>query len=102
MHPNYDGVASYYDVAILETAHVNFTRAISPVCLPEKSSDDIHKYDNDHVQLTGWGQKDLHSPVSKQLKRVALKIHPSRFVFIQANVLSVGEFFKQKLKGSWA
>ena len=83
IHPNYNGVASYYDVAILETATVTFSTAISPVCLPEISSEDIHKYDNYHVQLTGWGQKDLHTAVSKQLKRVALKIHTSRSVFIQ-------------------
>ncbi len=83
MHPNYDGVASYYDVAILKTAHVNFSRAISPVCLPNKTSVVMDKYENYHVQLIGWGQKDLHTPVSDQLKRVALKIHPSRSVFIQ-------------------
>ena len=80
IHPNYDGVASYYDVAILETASVTFSTAISPVCLPENPSNDIHKYDNDHVQLTGWGQKDLHTTVSKQLKRVALKIHTLRYI----------------------
>jgi len=87
VHPNYDGVSSYYDVAILETAHVNFSRAISPVCLPEKSSDDIHKYDNYQVQLIGWGQKDLQTAVSNQLQRVALKIYTSRSVYIQANML---------------
>jgi hypothetical protein len=80
IHPRYDAVASYYDVAILVTAPVPFSKAISPVCLPEIASNDIHKYDNDYVELTGWGQKDLHSAVSRKLKRVALRINTSRFV----------------------
>ncbi len=80
IHPSYDGVASYYDVAILVTAPVPFSKAISPVCLPEIASDDIHKYDNYYVELTGWGQKDLHTAVSNKLKRVALRINTSRFV----------------------
>ncbi len=80
IHPNYDGVTSYYDVAILETASLVFSTAIRPVCLPEIPSEDIHKYDNDYVELIGWGQKYLHGPVSNQLKKVALKIHTLRFV----------------------
>ncbi len=34
LHPDYDGVSAYYDVAVLETLPVNFSRAISPICLP--------------------------------------------------------------------
>ncbi len=83
IHPNYDGKASYYDVAILETSSVTLSAAISPVCLPEKANED-NKYDNYYVELTGWGQNNLHSNVSNQLRRVALKIHPLRFVFILA------------------
>jgi len=34
LHPDYDGVTAYYDVAVLETLPVNFSRAIMPICLP--------------------------------------------------------------------
>ncbi len=78
IHPKYNKVTSYYDIAILETSPITFSKFISPVCLPEAPSDDIHKYDNDFVELIGWGQKDLLSKTSHKLKRVSLKIHPLR------------------------
>ncbi len=78
MHPNYDGKASYYDVAILETAPVTFSKSISPICLPDSPNNDVHKYDNNFVELTGWGQTDLHSKASKNIKRVSLKVYPIR------------------------
>jgi hypothetical protein len=78
IHPKYDEISSYYDVAILETSPVTISKFISPICLPEMPSDDIHKYDNDFVELTGWGQADLLSKTSDKLKRVSLKIHPLR------------------------
>ncbi len=78
VHPNYDTVRSYYDVAIFETASVEFSERIRPICLPGIPSNDIHKYDNDHVELTGWGKKNLHSDVSEKLKRVSLKIFSLR------------------------
>jgi hypothetical protein len=34
IHPNYDGVAAYFDIALIETATVDFTKFISPICLP--------------------------------------------------------------------
>ena len=34
IHPDYDGVTSYYDVAVLETLPVIFSRGINSVCLP--------------------------------------------------------------------
>jgi hypothetical protein len=34
IHPNYDGVAAYFDIALIETATVEFTKFISPICLP--------------------------------------------------------------------
>ena len=78
VHPKYDEVSSYYDVAILETSPVTFSKFISPVCLPETPSDNIDKYDNYSVELIGWGQTDLHSKTSDKLKRVSLKIYPLR------------------------
>ncbi len=78
VHPNYDRVRSYYDVAIFETELIEFSQLIGPICLPGIASNDIHKYDNDQVELTGWGKKNLHSDVSEKLKRVSLKIFPLR------------------------
>ena len=78
VHKNYDTVRSYYDVAIFETETVQFSKLVGPICLPGIASDDIHKYDNDQVELTGWGKKNLLSDVSDKLKRVSLKIFPAR------------------------
>ena len=33
-HPQYNGVAAYYDVAVIETETVTFSYAIQPICLP--------------------------------------------------------------------
>ncbi len=78
LHPNYTGDASYYDVAILETPALNFSRSISPICLPETSNENILKYENYYADLIGWGQEDLHGVTSNNLKRVTLKIYPLR------------------------
>jgi len=77
-HPEYDDETAYFDVAILETEKVNFSRAIRPICLPDSPSDDANKYQNDQVELIGWGQYHLHSEISDKLKRVSLKIFPMR------------------------
>ena len=34
IHADYDRETVYYDVAVLETKPLNFSRAIQPVCLP--------------------------------------------------------------------
>ncbi len=34
LHPNYDGVAAYFDIAVIETSIVDFSPFISPICLP--------------------------------------------------------------------
>ena len=49
-----------------------------PVCLPLVPSKEVRKYDNNFVELTGWGKKDFHGRVSTKLKRVSVKIFPQR------------------------
>jgi hypothetical protein len=34
LHPRYDGKTAYFDIAVVETGTVGFTKFISPVCLP--------------------------------------------------------------------
>jgi hypothetical protein len=34
LHPNYNGKTAYFDIAVVETAIVTFSKFISPVCLP--------------------------------------------------------------------
>ncbi len=34
VHPDYDHESAYFDVAILVTERIRFTRGIRPVCLP--------------------------------------------------------------------
>ncbi len=78
IHPMYRNGTSYFDVAVLTTDKIPISEFISPVCLPDSASDDIHKYDNDHVELTGWGQNTLNGKISVKLKRVSLKVYPLR------------------------
>jgi hypothetical protein len=77
IHPGYDGVASYFDIAILETEEITFSRAIRPVCLSMLSYD-IRKYDNDQVELVGWGSATTTGNVSNRLKRVSVKVFPQK------------------------
>ena len=76
IHKNYTNGIAYFDVAVLTTRKIPFSEFISPVCLPESASDVIDKYDNDYVDLTGWGQNNLNEKVSDRLKRVSLKVYP--------------------------
>jgi len=46
--------------------------------LPVLPSKKTRKYDNNYAELTGWGKKDLNGIVSPKLKRVSLKIFPTR------------------------
>ena len=75
VHPNYDGIKSYFDVAILETEEITFSRAISPVCLPNTISNDIHAYDNDQAELIGWGSSTTTGIASSRLQRVVVKVY---------------------------
>ena len=34
IHPNYNGISSYFDIAIVETANVTLSYFVSPICLP--------------------------------------------------------------------
>ncbi len=34
VHPNYDGITAYFDIAVVETNIVTFSNYIHPVCLP--------------------------------------------------------------------
>jgi len=52
------------------------------VCIPSAPSADIHKYDNDFVELIGWGKKGTSGNVSKRLKRISVKIFPQKYNFV--------------------
>lgn len=86
VHPDFDGLTSYYDVALVQTDILMFSKSISPICLPNWSSDDVNKYDNYHVELTGWGKTRLSGRVSDKLRRVSLRIYPSRWE-IKSNLM---------------
>jgi len=78
VHPDFDTVSAYYDVALLLTKKVTFSRFIRPICLPDFSSDDIHKYDDKHVELIGWGKNRTYGKISEKLQRVSLRIYSIR------------------------
>jgi hypothetical protein len=33
-HPQYNGITAYFDIAVIETDDVTFSKGVSPVCLP--------------------------------------------------------------------
>ena len=74
VHPKFDGEASYFDVAILETEEITFSRAVRPVCLPNKINNNIHKYDDDQAELIGWGSSQVTGNTANELKRVSVKV----------------------------
>ncbi len=78
VHPKYDGVSAYFDIAVLKTNEISISRAINPVCLPEGISLDVKKYDNDLAELIGWGSSQADGKVSDVLKRVNVKIFSQR------------------------
>jgi len=78
IHQDFKEGVSYYDIAILVTESITFSRWIGPICLPDSPSDDNDKYKNDYVELTGWGASYSGGSVSNSLKRVVLKIFPLR------------------------
>jgi len=79
VHPQYNYKNSYFDIAIITTDNIDFTINIQPICLPEYSSTDIHKYDNNHVELLGWGAITRSGTPSKLLKKVAQVIFPNKY-----------------------
>jgi hypothetical protein len=34
LHPNYDRITAYFDIAVVVTGNVTFSKFINPVCLP--------------------------------------------------------------------
>jgi V8-like Glu-specific endopeptidase len=78
-HPLYEYKNAYFDIAIITTNKIIFTNNIQPICLPEYSSTEIHKYDHNHVQLLGWGASSLTGEASKVLKRVHQMVFPNKY-----------------------
>ncbi len=79
IHPLYNYKSSYFDVAIITSDKINFTIGIQPICLPESSSTDVHKYDQYSVLLLGWGASNLNGNASKTLKKVSQTIFPNEY-----------------------
>ncbi len=79
VHPNYDGKTSYFDIAVLETENINFSKRVIPVCLPDKISYDVDKYDDNEAQLAGWGSHAINENTSKILKRVSVRVYSQRY-----------------------
>jgi hypothetical protein len=55
-HPMYDGKTAYFDVGIILTEKVEFTKTIRPICLPANASIELDKYANHYTQLVGMIQ----------------------------------------------
>jgi secreted trypsin-like serine protease len=79
VHPLYNYKTAYFDIAIITTENIKFTVNIQPICLPENSSNDVHKYDRDQVDLLGWGASNRNGKTSKTLKRVSQIIFPNKY-----------------------
>ena len=66
---------AYFDIAILETAPIEKSDAVSPICLPSSQNN----YDNNAAQLIGWGSKFATGSPSNKLQRVSLTVFPQRY-----------------------
>ena len=53
IHPSYDGASAYFDIAVILTDHVTFSRDIQPICLPENPSLDPDDFDGKAAELLG-------------------------------------------------
>ncbi len=77
VHPKFNGVSAYYDVAVLKTKKITFSRAKIPVCLPtsfDVKSFDVNKYEDKSVHLIGWGSSILNGNLNARIKRVDIKV----------------------------
>ena len=55
LHPDFDNVTIYYDIAIIETNEViQFSNTVMPICLPAKPSKDENLRKNLTVDIVGW------------------------------------------------
>ena len=77
-HPDYLIENAYFDVSVLETSPVTFSRYIYPICISTSDSFDINEYNQTPVQLIGWGSGNKFGQNSKVLKRVQLTAFPLR------------------------
>ena len=77
-HPDYRIEKAYFDVSILETTPLTFSRSIYPICLPPSDTFNINEYNEKSVQLIGWGSSSKEGKISHVLKRVPLTVFPTR------------------------
>jgi hypothetical protein len=38
LHPNYDNITAYFDIAVVFTGNVTFSDFITPICLPRSKT----------------------------------------------------------------
>ncbi len=80
-HPYYSSPAAYYDVAVakLESPIKRFSEFVSPICLPDVSSENADKYRGDTTYVAGWGTlKRTDVPTSDILRSVSLTLWPQK------------------------
>ena len=53
VHPNYNGKSAYFDIAVIQTDYVPFSKNIQPICLPESPGLDPDAYDGRAAELLG-------------------------------------------------
>ncbi len=49
----YDREKAYFDVGIIMTETVEFTKTIQPICLPTNASIELDKYARHYMELVG-------------------------------------------------
>lgn len=88
IHPKYDFISSYYDVAVLELNQpVTFTKFVKPICLPERPDENLEKYKDDFVTLTGWSKNSrLDKEEETTLGDVHLKVFSQRYNYSKMDV----------------
>ena len=68
-HPNYNNVASYFDIGLIHTeTEIKFTKLTKPLPLPKAPHTKIDAKAGRSVDLAGWGWTDPDSSKRKELK----------------------------------
>ena len=79
IHPKYESPKAYFDVGLVEIAPVQYSPAITPICLPSEPNEDVNRFKQVGANVAGWGVFNLSGVASPNLKTAILNIYSNRY-----------------------
>jgi len=64
-------------MAILKISYVEYSKIVTPICIPVAPDPMGNKYHGRSVTVTGWGLHNLSFSVSETLRTASMTIHSS-------------------------